>query len=142
MPTLEREPVVVSLGDDAPALKHHEAIGERLGEQAADSPFAAMRRLKGDRLDRTVAAPERGHRRARAIDAGRRQDFPDMLERPAIEGRPQPIGQRHLPVGQGWKPLHQRTIHSWSPELADGGGWPIRRINSRQRIRRRGARRR
>ena len=39
MPALEREPVVIALGDDASALEHHEAIGEGLGEQASDDPL-------------------------------------------------------------------------------------------------------
>ena len=110
MPPFGSKPVVITLRDHASALKHKKSVGECLGQQAPDGPLAAVGPLKGDTLHRPIVAPQSRGRPIGATDARCGHDFADMLKRPAIEGRPQPIRQAHLLIGRGWKPPHQWKI--------------------------------
>ena len=69
----------------APALRRegHVVETQRLGGELQDGPVATL-------------------------DAGRRHELGDVLERPAVEGRALPVGERDQPLGGGGLPSMSR----------------------------------
>ena len=131
MARVPRHAVAVLLDDDPALVQGEEAVGVRSVQVGAERRRRATDGAKRKVIDLPWLGGQLKRRSIATADPRRRDELPDVLERPAVPGRVLPVRERHESVRSRRAADHQPKLASISRhDLLDSASRPSARLPS------------